>query len=170
MKLRGPCKRWSGTHRKMDGRPYLGKSPMPSSGKVEIRKEVQVTENIYKEGSKLHAVYAVYLKDGVEAAFKHGIETLGMSPSTMKIQSKRWGLDGSAPKVATPKKKKERPEVKVPAKDQKYFTLGPKGVRMCMIKDPGEQQTVVRWLDTNQEQAVPNSWLHPAVARVKGTS
>ncbi len=126
-----------------------------------------MTENIYKEGSKLHAVYAVYLKDGVEAAFKHGIETLGMSPSTMKIQSKRWGIDGATPKVPTTKKKKERPALNLPEKDQKGFTLGPKGVRMCIMVQRGEQQSVVRWLDNNQEQAVPNSWLNAATGKVK---
>jgi len=121
-----------------------------------------MTENIYKEGSKLHAVYAVFLKDGVEAAFKHGIETLGMSPSTMKIQSKRWGLDGAAPKVATPKKPKAaRPEPMKPVKDQKCFTIAPRGVRTCVIVEAGPEASVIRWLDNGREECVPNSWLNP---------
>jgi hypothetical protein len=121
-------------------------------------------DNIYREGSKLHGVYAVFLREGIEAAFKYGIDVAGLSPSTLKIQSKKWGGDQPPPKV---KATKHLEKTTMPRKDEKCYTLGSHGVRMCIMKTPGEEQSVIRWLDNDQEQAVPNSWLHLAKARVK---
>lgn len=128
--------------------------------------------NPYREGSKLHDVYAVFEKDGMDAAVKYGLEVAKLSPSTLKIQAKRMNWGGEAPKLPKAPSKKQAAEARhrdrnVPKKDEKCFTLGARGVRMCVMVEPGEQQSVIRWLDNDQKQAVPNGWLHPTVARVK---
>lgn len=35
------------------------------------------------------------------------------------------------------------------------------GKRRCRMIQRGEQQSIIRWIDTNADQCVPNDWLKP---------
>lgn len=117
--------------------------------------------NPYREGSKLHGVFEMFETQGIEAAFKYGIEVAGLSPSTLKIQSKKWGGDAPAPKIKTAKVKAKAE----PKEGTQYYLIQPNGKRLYSIKQRGEQATVIVDAETRQDQAVPNHWLIPTTRK-----
>lgn len=111
--------------------------------------------NIYKQGSKLAAVYDVFLSSGIEAAFAKGIE-IGLAASTLKIQVKRknWGGDAA---IAIPGAMKAAVPI---TSTRKRYKLSPNGTRHVVVIHDGEEQSFVKFMDDSEcQQWVPNSWL-----------
>src|SRR5262245_45950177 len=101
--------------------------------------------NIYRPGSKLHDVYAVFLAKGIEAAIKRGIE-IGLAASTLKIQAKRKSWGGDQPIAVVNETRKQKFSKSVDTGKQRYCLK--KGGRQFVVVHAGEQQSEARWLDT----------------------
>lgn len=113
--------------------------------------------NIYREGSKLHDVYSVFLDKGIDAAIAHGA-SIGLSPSTLKIQVKRKNWGGDTP-IAVASPKAIAKATYVPTSTKKRFCMK-KGGRQFVIVDQGPQQSVVRYMDqAGETQCVSNGWM-----------
>jgi hypothetical protein len=115
--------------------------------------------NIYREGSKLFEAYAVFLAKGIEAAVDHGV-SIGLSPSTLKIQVKRRNWGGDTPVVI--KSTKATAVAVVHGKKPQFKLSKKKDGRRFVIIEAGEQQSVCRWIDTGENQIMVNSWMIPA--------
>lgn len=115
---------------------------------------------MYREGSKLAVVYAAFVSGGIDAAVAKANE-LGLAPSTLKIQIKRknWGGDQpvSAPSLKTPPRVTASP---MSANGRQRYRFA-KGKREFVIVHEGPQQSIIKWLDTRDEQCVPNGWMVP---------
>lgn len=117
--------------------------------------------NIYKPGSKLHSAYAVFLQNGIEAAVAHGI-TIGLAPSTLKIQVKRKNWGGDVPVVIENAGKVARKSRAAESKAPRFRLSKKKDARTFIVIDAGEQQSLCRWIDTGEDQCMPNGWMIPA--------
>jgi hypothetical protein len=120
-----------------------------------------VTDNIYRPGSKLHEVYAVFLSKGIEAAIAHGI-TIGLAQSTLKIQVKRKNWGGDASVVIESSAKIARKSRAAESTKPRYKLSKEKDARLFIVIEEGPQVSLCRWLDTGEDQAMPNGWMIPA--------
>jgi hypothetical protein len=119
--------------------------------------------NIYRPGSKLFEVYAVFLSKGIEAAVAHGV-TIGLAQSTLKIQAKRknWGGGGVQVQVEGNAIKAARKSRTIESSKPRFRLSKKKDARQFIVITAGEQQSVCRWVDTGEDQCMSNSWMLPA--------
>lgn len=121
-----------------------------------------MTTNIYRPGSKLFEVYAVFLEKGIDAAVAHGV-TIGLAQSTLKIQAKRKNWGGDTPVVVESNAIKVARKSRAVESSKPRFRLSKKkDARLFIVITEGPQQSVCRWVDTGEDQCMPNTWMIPA--------